>query len=172
MATAIASPKKGPAKNKPKAVSAATAGPAGTTRLRPVRALTKEVSGIKEFSRAGVRKSLKEGLSFKAIEQLEIGLNASQKEVAQILGIPPSTMTRRKKSGRLEVDESDRAIRFAQLKDQALALMQGDDEAAIAWLRMPLDLLEGETPLERASTEFGARDVEDLIGRLRHGVFS
>ncbi|MCV6615446.1 MAG: DUF2384 domain-containing protein [Cellvibrionaceae bacterium] len=124
------------------------------------------------FSRSAVRKNLKQGLAFKAVEHLEIGLKVSQKEMAHILSIPISTLTRRKKEGQLRVDESDRAIRFAQLKDQALALMQGDDDAAINWLKTPLDLFEGETPLERASTEYGARDVEDLIGRLRHGVFS
>ena len=63
-------------------------------------------------------------------------------------------------------------IRLARLKDLALTLMNGDDAAAISWLRTPLEILGGETPLEHASTEMGARDVEDLIGRLRHGVFS
>ncbi|MDE0178425.1 MAG: DUF2384 domain-containing protein, partial [Gammaproteobacteria bacterium] len=29
-----------------------------------------------------------------------------------------------------------------------------------------------ETPLCRASTETGGREVEQLIGQLRHGVFS
>ena len=35
-----------------------------------------------------------------------------------------------------------------------------------------MNSLDRETPLERASTETGARDVELLIGRLRHGIFS
>jgi uncharacterized protein (DUF2384 family) len=28
------------------------------------------------------------------------------------------------------------------------------------------------TPLALADTEFGAREVEDLLGRLEHGVYS
>jgi len=32
--------------------------------------------------------------------------------------------------------------------------------------------LEGKTPLAYARTELGAREVEDLIGRLEHGVVS
>ncbi|MCU7862225.1 MAG: DUF2384 domain-containing protein, partial [Candidatus Thiodiazotropha sp. (ex Lucinoma kastoroae)] len=96
----------------------------------------------------------------------------SQKDIAQVLSIPSSTLQRRKKTGHLQTDESDRVVRLAHLKDAALALMQGDDNAAVAWLHTPLDVLGGESPLEHASTELGARDVEDLIGRLRHGVFS
>jgi putative toxin-antitoxin system antitoxin component (TIGR02293 family) len=101
-----------------------------------------------------------------------MALHTSQKEIAQVLSIPPSTLQRRKKSGQLQTDESDRVVRLASLKDATVAMMQGDDEAAVAWLRTPLDILGGESPLEHASTELGARDVEDLIGRLRHGVFS
>lgn len=43
---------------------------------------------------------------------------------------PYSTLNRRKLEGRLHTDESDRVVRFA-----ALQLMQGDDEAAVNWLR-------------------------------------
>jgi len=32
--------------------------------------------------------------------------------------------------------------------------------------------LGGETPLEYAETEVGAREVEDLLGRIEYGVYS
>ena len=54
----------------------------------------------------------------------------------------------------------------------AYELMNGDGATARRWLQEPHDLIEGESPLERASTEVGGREVEELIGRLRHGVFS
>lgn len=63
-------------------------------------------------------------------------------------------------------------VRLAQLKDAASALMRGDEELALSWLHSPLDVLGGKSPLEHATTELGARDVENLIGRLRNGVFS
>lgn len=68
--------------------------------------------------------------------------------------------------------ESDLIVRLAQLKDAAIVLMRGDEELALSWLHSPLDVLGGKSPLEHATTELGARDVEDLIGRLRNGVFS
>ena len=68
--------------------------------------------------------------------------------------------------------ESDRVIRFAKLFDQANILLQGDKNATLTWLKSPLEILSGESPLEHAQTELGTRDVEDLIGRIRHGIFS
>ena len=131
-----------------------------------------KVTGVRPTSRAQIVKKIKSGIKFSAISELEVAFDASQREVAELLSIPASTLTRRKKAGQLLSDESDRVVRFANLKDAAVDLMQGDDMAAIAWLKTPLDILSGETPLEHATTELGARDVEDLIGRLRHGVFS
>ena len=81
-------------------------------------------------------------------------------------------MTRRRKSGALTTEESDRLVRVAKLVGMAYELMRGDGEAARRWLGEGNELIEGESPLERASTEVGGREVEQLIGRLRHGTFS
>ena len=40
------------------------------------------------------------------------------------------------------------------------------------WLNSPQVGLGGATPLEYAETEVGAREVEDLLGRIEHGVYS
>lgn len=134
--------------------------------------LVARVTGVRSGSREKMLAKIKKGLKFTAIAQLENALHASQKDIADVLSISSSTLQRRKKAGHLQTDESDRVVRLACLKDAALALMQGDDDAAVTWLHTPLDVLGGESPLSHASTELGARDVEDLIGRLRHGVFS
>ena len=88
------------------------------------------------------------------------------------MGIPATTLGRRKRAGRLTPAESDRLVRIARLTDMVLALMRGDAAAARRWLNTPQDIFDDETPLHRASTETGGREVEQLIGRLRHGVFS
>ena len=134
--------------------------------------LIKTVTGVKTGRREDMLNNIKKGLKFASIGQLEVAYGATQKEVAAVLSIPRSTLLRRRRDGRLLADESDRVVRLARIKDAALTLMDGDDGAAVDWLRTPLDILGGETPFEHASTEMGARDVEDLIGRLRHGVFS
>lgn len=141
----------------------------GVTTGKP---LAWTVTGVREGTRTEILAKIRTGLSFIAIEVLEKALSATRKEMGSVLSIPTSTMTRRKQSGQLHVDESDRVVRIAQLFDAAVAMMQGDRKAAISWLRSPLSILDGESPLARSSTELGARDVEDLIGRIQYGVFS
>jgi len=43
--------------------------------------------------------------------------------------------------------------------------------AALNWLRSPARALAGRQPVEFARSEVGGREVENLIGRLEHGVF-
>ena len=69
-------------------------------------------------------------------------------------------------------DESDRLLRAARVLDRAIALFDGDRKAALEWLGSPLRALGGESPLDVATTDLGARQVENLIGRLEHGVYS
>ena len=61
---------------------------------------------------------------------------------------------------------------YERVFGRALELFEGDSQAAERWLSSPRAALGGATPLELAKTEAGAREVEALIGRLEHGVFS
>lgn len=134
--------------------------------------LVRKIVGTSVRDRMLMLKKVRSGLNSGVIEILEHEFDASQKELAAWLSIPSTTLSRRKKTGKLKADESDRAVRYARIRDMAVDLMQGDKDAAISWLRTPKDILGGESPLEHATTEIGARDVEDLMGRIQHGVFS
>lgn len=91
-------------------------------------------------------------------------------EVAGFVAISLRTLARRQKEGRLHPDESDRVWRASLIFDMVVDLFEGDVPAARQWLQSPQKALGGKTPLEFASTGVGAREVEDLIGRLEHGV--
>ena len=120
----------------------------------------------------GILDLVRRGLPFAALENLIRTLGAPQKEVADVVGMPATTLGRRRKSGRLTPAESDHVVRVARLAALARELMAGDSDAANLWLRTPHRLFDDETPLRHASTEAGGREVEELIGQLRHGVFS
>jgi putative toxin-antitoxin system antitoxin component (TIGR02293 family) len=92
--------------------------------------------------------------------------------LASIIGIPERTLARRKTAGKLAPDESERLLRISNLFEKCVELFEGDVTAAVHWLTTPKKALNQETPLMYARTEFGAREAEDLIGRLEHGVFS
>jgi putative toxin-antitoxin system antitoxin component (TIGR02293 family) len=119
-----------------------------------------------------LRERVGEGFSYGAFERFQKNADLSTKELATLVQIRLRTLVRRKESGRLSSEESDRLLRVSRLFGMALALFDGDVGATRAWLSRPAPALDGHTPLEVAITEIGARDVEGLIGRLEHGVFS
>jgi len=131
-----------------------------------------DAAPVDYLDNAQVLPLVREGLPYAAWEDLGEVVGIAQKELCAVMGIPPSTVVRRKRTGQFTPRESDRLARIARLAKLACSMMCGDMDATRAWLSTPRDLLDGETPLQRASTEVGARDVEELIGRLRHGIFS
>ena len=63
-------------------------------------------------------------------------------------------------------------MRASRIFARALSLFEGDRDAAKHWLSEPQRALGGEVPLAVARTEVGGLEVERLIGRLEHGVFT
>ncbi len=92
--------------------------------------------------------------------------------IAALIRIPQRTLMRRKASGRLHPEESERLLRVSGIFEKAVELFEGDTDAARRWLTAPHAELCGRSPLEFSRAEIGARDVEELIGRLEHGVFT
>lgn len=117
-------------------------------------------------------KAVKSGLSYRVLLSLHKSTNISLDQLARQVEIPPRTLARRKIEGRFRQDESERLLRFAGLFEKACDLFEGDVEATKEWLARPNHALGGETPADYAKTEIGAREVENLIGRLEYGVFS
>jgi putative toxin-antitoxin system antitoxin component (TIGR02293 family) len=124
-----------------------------------------------EMSPSCLVEALRVGLPVNELQDLQTRLDVPMEKLAPILGISKATLHRRKESGKLDVSESDRVIRFARLLGRAIETME-DEEAARQWLRSPQVGLGGAIPLEYAETEVGAREVENLLGRIDLGVYS
>ena len=110
-----------------------------------------------------------EGLDIAAFERVADGLSVTEKRLADLLRINVSTLARRKRSGRLSVSESERLYRLAFLLERSVQVI-GTLDAARNWLKNSKRALGGESPVEFARTEPGAREVEDLLGRIEYGV--
>jgi putative toxin-antitoxin system antitoxin component (TIGR02293 family) len=115
--------------------------------------------------------TVRAGLPMVELEALQELLGLGAEELAGHLAISRSTLVRRRKSGRLDMQESDRLLRYARLFARAQEVM-GGPETAREWLRSPARALGFESPLSFAETEVGTREVENLLGRIEHGVFS
>ncbi len=124
-----------------------------------------------EFTTAKLIQSLKIGLPVQELDDLRSSLDVSMERLVPMLGISKATLHRRMLAGRLDPAESDRVVRFARLMGKAVEVMESPENAR-AWLTSAQRGLGGAVPLEYAETEVGAREVEDLLGRIEYGVYS
>lgn len=85
--------------------------------------------------------------------------------------MPQRTIARRKKEQRLRADESDRLLRLARVVAQAAQTL-GSEEKAVKWLRRPNRALGNQVPLEILDNDIGALQVDEVLGRIAHGVVS
>lgn len=113
---------------------------------------------------------LRAGLPMSEFSTLQRLLEIPEEELGRLVGISAATLHRRKRSGKLETPESERVVRFARLFGLAMEVLESE-AAAREWLKSPNTATAGEAPLSYADTEFGAREVEHVLGRLDHGVF-
>lgn len=127
--------------------------------------------GLSLESTEDLIREVRRGLPFKTLESLSLESGIPVSELASIVEIPERTLARRRVAGRLGRDESERLLRLSRIFEKTLQLFNGDVMEAVGWLRRPRRALANHTPLAYSATELGAREVENLIGQLEHGVF-
>jgi putative toxin-antitoxin system antitoxin component (TIGR02293 family) len=115
--------------------------------------------------------AVRAGVPYKAFDTVREAAGLSLEEAGALLGIPSRTLARRKRGGRLTVGESDRVYRLAHFMARALEVF-GDRDKVARWLRKPNRALGNLVPLSRLDTEAGTREIEAVLGRIEHGVFS
>jgi putative toxin-antitoxin system antitoxin component (TIGR02293 family) len=128
--------------------------------------------GLETFESPQLLRSVERGLPYRSFEHLVSNTAISSDDALVLVSIPQRTLTRRKHEGRFHQDESDRLVRASRIFGRALSLFEGDRDAARRWLSEPQRGLGGEVPLTLVRTEAGALEVERLVGRLEHGVFT
>jgi len=86
--------------------------------------------------------------------------------------IPERTLERRIKAKEaLRTEEADGIARLVRVVRHARDVFE-NDETANRWLRLPNPALGGEIPMRMAATDVGAREVETILARIEHGIFS
>lgn len=111
------------------------------------------------------------GLSFRGVRNLQAALGLPLEKIAAFLGMSRATLHRRKAKGKIARNESERLIRYQRLLKKAVDVF-GDSAAAREWLTRSQPGLGNAKPVEFARTELGAREVENLLGRIEYGVYS
>ncbi len=126
--------------------------------------------GLRNYEPLKIYDRVRAGLSFSAFIRFQRNTSLESDDLAALIQLPARTLARRRAAGSLEPDESDRLLRASRVFGRALELFEGDSEAAREWLLDRQPLLGGLVPLELATTDVGALEVERLIGRLEHGI--
>jgi len=126
--------------------------------------------GFRVYELNYVLDQVRRGLRYSAFLRFQRNTNLSVKTLSELTQIRSRTLARRKDEGKLGPEESDRLLRASRIFGRALELFEGDDEAARTWLSSKQRALGDVPPLEMAKSEVGAKEVENLIGRLEHGI--
>ena len=147
----------------------------GDIMVNELAAVLDELGGEAGVGRA-VRTSedlsaaIREGFPHQAVNALTSS-GLSLQEIASSLDLSLRSLQRRKSQGRLARYESDRLYRLARLVSLAANFL-GDHKTAIDWLKRPNHALGGAAPLAIIDTELGARQVENVLGRIGYGGVS
>jgi putative toxin-antitoxin system antitoxin component (TIGR02293 family) len=112
------------------------------------------------------------GIPVRSLDRLAGQLRMPVAELQAIVGVPPATAARKRAArGTLKPELSDRLVRIANIFTIAREVLESEERAA-RWLREPNRAMRGSIPLRMLDTEIGAREVEQVLYRLEHGVYS
>ena len=115
---------------------------------------------------------VRSGLPASTVTLLASTLSLQRAQVAERLGIPPRTLSRRLATkSRLTHEESDRTLRMAKLVALAKEVL-GSEEKASHWMSNPNRALGGKRPFDQVDTEPGVRSVEEVLHRIAYGMYS
>ena len=139
-------------------------------------AVVAELGGKRTLGRAlsshrEMRDAIRDGFPPAVVDELMRASGLTLKELAGALDLSPRSLQRRRRSGKLARYESDRLYRLARLVAIASQYL-GDQERARCWLKHPNRALGGIAPLAAIETEVGARQVENILGRIAYGGIS
>ena len=112
---------------------------------------------------------ISKGLGAGILATIQSRLHLSNKQLSDLILVSVRTLDRRKKENRLPPDESERSYRIARLTDRAYQVL-GESDKVATWFSEPNFALGNRTPLELAKTEPGAHLIEQLLGRIEHGM--
>lgn len=144
--------------------------------VNELSAVMKQLGGKQTFGRSfsaerDLREAIREGFPPAVVQELMQASGLTLKELAAALDLSPRSLQRRRGSGKLARYESDRLYRLARIVALANEYL-GGRERAIHWLKHPNRALGGIAPLAAIDTEPGARQVENVLGRVAYGGIS
>jgi putative toxin-antitoxin system antitoxin component (TIGR02293 family) len=126
---------------------------------------------LESFSRSELIEVIAAGLPSELARELASKLEINMEDTATLLRLTPRTCHCRLEQGRLGLAESERLWELTELFLRAADVLGNQREAA-QWFKSPIQALGWVAPLSLARSSVGIRELERILGRIEHGVFS
>jgi putative toxin-antitoxin system antitoxin component (TIGR02293 family) len=126
---------------------------------------------LEELPQGEIIEAITNGLPASLARELARKLELTQEEAAGLLRLNPRTFQRRQNDGLLTLSESERLWELSQLFHRAVEVLESKP-GAVHWFKNPIQALGWATPLAYARTAVGLRELNDILGRIEHGVYS
>jgi putative toxin-antitoxin system antitoxin component (TIGR02293 family) len=130
-----------------------------------------KLADLQTLPQSDLIETITEGLPAVLARELATRLAVTMEEMAGLLRLTPRTLQRRLEEGSLELGESERLWELARVFFRAIEVLESE-AAAVQWFKSPIQALGWATPLSLARTAVGLRELENILGRIEHGVFS
>lgn len=146
----------------------------GNPSAREVEGVLTVLGGTKVVGRSvrspeDLAKRVREGLPFSALSAVVQQYGISRDVVCEILHLSRRNFLRRKQQNRLSPDESDRLYRLARVLAHANRVFEDPEESA-DWIQTPNTALGKQQPLTLLDTDIGVQQVDQVLGRIEHGI--
>jgi putative toxin-antitoxin system antitoxin component (TIGR02293 family) len=113
-----------------------------------------------------------EGITKQSLESLISYLGISKKTFSEnILDASVKTLERKKNTDKLSKHTSSLAIEIAKVVKHALDVFE-DEEKVKGWLNSPIRALNYSKPIDLFYLPTGLKMVDNVLGRIEHGVYS
>jgi putative toxin-antitoxin system antitoxin component (TIGR02293 family) len=127
------------------------------------------VVGRNVRSPADLAERVRKGLPFAALSAVMERYGISRDVICTILHLSARNFLRRREQKRLSPDESDRLYRLARVIAHANRVFE-DPEQSADWIQSPNVALGKQQPLTLLDTDIGVQQVDQVLGRIEHGI--
>lgn len=116
-------------------------------------------------------REIERGLPLETLEGFSAYSGIAVKDLMDVV-IPARTLKhRRQRNEPLNIDESDRLRRVAEMFELAVKVY-GDREEGRDWLMSAMRRFDGKTPLALLRTEAGGQSVQEFLVQIDEGIFA
>ncbi len=119
----------------------------------------------------GVIRTARAGIKTGYFLELGARMGFSMQELATVLNVSLRTLQRYDADQVLDADQSAKVISLELLNGHGIEVF-GDQHSFNEWLRIPVAELDDKSPLSYLDTPFGFMVLEQILGRIEHGIFA